>query len=365
VVVAAPQVLTADGLVADAAVTIADGRVASIGRGPADVALPEGILAPGLIDLQINGAFGIDFASAGADGWREAARRLPETGVTAFLPTLITAPVDDLVRGLRRAADARGGPGARILGVHVEGPFITRAGAHDPTHACDPTPERLDALLAPGTLALLTLAPERAGALVATARLAAAGVVVSIGHSEATAALVDAAARAGARMVTHLFNAQDPEVAQHALADERLVCGLIADGHHVPDADVRAAFAAAPGRIALASDAVAAAGMPPGRYRLGGEPVTAEPGQPPRRDDGTLAGSALPLGAAVARAVAAGVEPAAAIHAASRVPADLLGRPDLGRIAPGARADLVWLGPGFEARAAWVAGEPVYTAALR
>lgn len=368
-IVAAPAVLTAGGLVPDTAVVVEGGRVVSVGPQPAaDVVLSDGILAPGLIDLQVNGSFGVDFAEAPADEWRDVALRLPETGVTAFLPTLITAPVAELADGLRCAAAAMGGEGARILGVHVEGPFLSaeRRGAHDAALFCDPTAPRLDALLAPGTMALITLAPEREGALEAIERLVAAGVVVSVGHSDATAATVGEAADAGARSVTHLFNAQrglhhrEPGVAGAALADPRLVAGLILDGHHVDERVARIAFAAAPGRIALVTDAIAATGMPSGMYDLGGEPVIVRDTGPPTRADGTLAGAVLRLDDAVARAAAIGVDVAAAIEAASRVPADLLGRTDLGRIEPGAAADLVWLGPDLRTRATWVAGELVH-----
>lgn len=366
-VISAPQVLLPDGLTSGAAVVVEDGRIASIDTGAADVALPEGILAPGLIDLQINGGFGIDFADAEPEAWRAVMRRLPETGVTACLPTLITAPLDEIVDGLERARTAIGGDGARILGVHVEGPFLSpeRHGAHDPGQFCDPTPERLDALLRPGTLALLTLAPERPGALGAIARLVAEGVVASVGHSDATAAVVAAAADAGARMVTHLFNAQrgihhrEPGVAGQALADPRLVSGLILDGHHVSDAVAGIALRAAPGRIALVSDATGAAES------------EIPAAKPPRHADGRLAGANLRLDAAVARAVTVGASPAAALEAASRVPADVLGHPDLGRIARGAVADLVWLGPDFRTRATWIGGElvrcsaPIATASSR
>jgi N-acetylglucosamine-6-phosphate deacetylase len=369
VVITAPQILTADGMVSDASVVIEDRLIAAVRpASEADTVLPDGILAPGLIDLQVNGFFGVDFAEAGPDEWRTVAQRLPETGVTSFLPTLITAPIDALVDGLRCADAAMGGDGARILGVHVEGPFLAaeRRGAHDAGLFCDPTPERIAALLEPGTLALLTLAPERDGALEAIESLSDAGVVVSVGHSDATADVVLAAASAGALMVTHLFNAQrgihhrEPGVAGIALADPRLVCGLILDGHHVVDAVARIALAAAPGRIALVTDAIAAAGMPPGLYELGGEPVIVRDGEPPRRPSGTIAGASLRLNDAVARAVALGVDPADAIGAATRVPADVLGRADLGRIAPGAAADLVWLGPDFRVRATWVAGDLVH-----
>jgi N-acetylglucosamine-6-phosphate deacetylase len=363
VIIAAPHVLLPGGLVADASVAVSGGRIVDA-AGPPDVVLPEGVLAPGLVDLQVNGCFGIDFAAD--DDWSEAVGRLPETGVTAFLPTLITAPLADLVAGLRRMPDSL--PGARVLGMHIEGPFLVEArrGAHDAALFCDPTPERIDALLEPGTMALLTLAPERRGAAAAIARLAREGVLVSVGHSDAHAEEVALAAEAGARMVTHLFNAQrglhhrEPGVVGQALADERLSCGLILDGHHVAEAVARVAFAAAPGRIALVTDAMSAAGMPAGIYDLGGEPVIMRDGEPPVRSDGTLAGANLRLDDAVARALSIGVSPQAAIEAATRVPADLLGRRDLGRIEPGACADLVWLDDAFRARATWVGGELVY-----
>jgi N-acetylglucosamine-6-phosphate deacetylase len=262
--------------------------------------------------------------------------------------------------------------GARVLGVHLEGPFLApgRAGAHRRDLIVPPSPATVADLLTAGTgvLRVVTLAPEVAGGLAAVAALASAGVVVSVGHSDATARQVAAAADAGARMVTHLFNAQrplhhrEPGVVGQALTDPRLTCGLIADPSHVGPLACAIAFAAAPGRICLVTDASAAAGMPPGRYRLGREPVEvrADDDRAPRLADGTLAGSVLGMDRAVANIVAAGVGLAEAVAAATRVPADLIGRPDLGRLTPGAAADLAWLGDDLRARAAWVAGEQVY-----
>jgi len=195
---------------------------------------------------------------------------------------------------------------------------------------------------------------------------------VSVGHSDALAAEVAAAADAGARMVTHLFNAQrgldhrEPGVAWQGLADPRLTLGLIADLHHVHPAVCRLVLAAAGGRVALVTDATAAAGMPPGRYRLGGEAIELRAEGVPRRADGTVAGSVLRLDQAVANLVALGVDLAAAVGAASLVPADLLGRADLGRLAPGALADLAWLGDDLHALATWTAGTLAWpTAGLR
>ncbi len=350
-----------------------------MGQGPPraapDLDLRTGVLVPGLVDLQVNGYYGVDLADCDPEGWALVARRLPETGTTAFLPTFITAPVTRLARALRSAEKIAGAvtAGARVLGVHLEGPFLSpaRAGAHRRDWIVPPSPGEVAELLDAGhaVLRLVTLAPEADGALAAVATLTAAGVVVSVGHSDATAAQVAAAASAGARMVTHLFNAQrglhhrEPGVVGQALTDQRLTSGLIVDLGHVSAAACAIAFAAAPGRICLVTDAAAAAGMPPGRYLLGGQAMVLPPdGAAPVRPDGTLAGSALRMDRAVANAVAVGLRLAPAVAAASRIPADLIGRPDLGRLAAGAAADLAWLGDDLRAKATWVGGERVYGA---
>ncbi|MBA9007874.1 N-acetylglucosamine-6-phosphate deacetylase [Thermomonospora cellulosilytica] len=360
-------------------VRVADGVIAEVGSGdpPArpDLRLDIGMLAPGLVDLQVNGFFGHDLADADEAGWHTVVSRLPETGVTAFLPTFITAPVRTQEAALRRAKGLlpRLPAGARVLGIHLEGPFLSerRRGAHNAAWLTDPTPDALAVLLDTGMVRLVTLAPERPGGLDAVRTLAEHGVLVSVGHSDATAEQVAQAADAGARKVTHLFNAQsgvhhrEPGVAAQALADPRLHPGLILDLHHVSAAAARLAFNAAAGRLVLVTDAAAAAGMPPGRYELGGEPIELPADGPPLRADGTIAGSALRLDAAVGNAIALGVDPQTAVDAASRVPADLIGRPDLGRIEPGAAADLTWLVPddagALRARRTWVAGEPVWS----
>ena len=359
-------------------VRVTGDRVAEVGGGAPpgvpDLALGSGYLVPGLIDLQVNGCFGVNLADVEPAGWTRVVRRLPGTGTTAFLPTFVTAPVGELCEALRRAAGLVADPpaGAHVLGVHMEGPFLAgaRAGAHRRDWIVPPTPEAVAGLLAAGagTLRIVTLAPEVEGGLAAVATLVSAGVVASVGHSDATARQVAAAADAGARMVTHLFNAQrplhhrEPGVVGQALTDPRLTCGLIADLSHVAAPACAIAFAAAPGRICLVTDASAATGMPPGRYRLGGKTVEVGEGddRAPRLADGTLAGSSLRLDRAVANAVAVGVGLAEAVAAATRIPADVLGRPDLGRLEPGAAADLVWLGDDLRTKATWVAGQRVY-----
>jgi N-acetylglucosamine-6-phosphate deacetylase len=416
--ISAPRVIPATGgpLAGPAVAVLAPGYVdvtgeviTGVGQGPPprrpSLALDYGVLVPGLVDLQVNGYFGISFQDAGAGDWAAVSRRLPETGTTAYLPTLVTAPLPDLTAAARAAAaiiDGLRPGGARVLGLHLEGPFLapSRRGAHPAGAIIPPSPDAVTALLeaAGPALAVVTLAPETPGGLDAVAYLAAAGVRVSVGHSDATAAQVSAAAQAGARMVTHLYNAQsplrhrEPGVVGQALTDPRLTCGLIADLRHVSAAACLIAFAAAPGRIFVVTDAVASAGQPPGRHRLGGEPVEMDdapplglagppPGAPagprpdpgpelpdvvpvPVRADGTLAGSVLRLDQAVANLVAIGVPLATAVTAATRVPADLIGCPWLGRLAPGAAADLAWLGDDLRTRAAWIAGRQVYAGPL-
>jgi N-acetylglucosamine-6-phosphate deacetylase len=382
-VITAPAVLTglpgAD-VVSPGYVVLRGGQVATVGEGApaasADVALGEGYLAPGFVDLQVNGYYGVELQDAQAEGWAHVIERLPETGTTAFVPTFVTAPVERLARALRETATFRQELpfGTRVLGVHLEGPFIApeRRGAHNAAWMTDPAPAAVDELITAGgdLLRMVTLAPERPGALSAIARLTAAGVLVSVGHTDATAAQIAAAADAGARMVTHLYNAQrplgnyEPGVVGQALTDPRLTSGLIADLHHVNVPACLIALAAAPGRIALVTDAAACAGMPPGRYLLGGEPIELPPGagQPPRRPGGGLAGSALRMDTAVANLAGAGVSLPDLITAATSIPADLIGCPDLGRIAPGAAGDLVWLGPDLQARATWIGGRQVFGA---
>jgi N-acetylglucosamine-6-phosphate deacetylase len=382
--IAADRVVPAtpgSGVIAPGYVRVADGVITEVASGPApappDVQADSGLLLPGLVDLQVNGYFGAELRTAGPDEWAMVAARLPETGTTAFLPTFITAPLSELGAALRSARElvpALDG-GARVLGIHLEGPFIapSRRGAHNEAWITAATPEAVDELLAAGggLIRLVTLAPERAGALAAIDQLTQAGAEVSVGHSDATARQVAAAADHGARLITHLFDAQrplhhrEPGVVGQALADPRLSSGLIADLRHVCGSVAAIAFAAAPGRIFIVTDAAACAGMPPGRYLLGGEPIELPPGagEPPVRADGTLAGSGLRMDAGLGNMISAGVGLTVAVAAATRIPADLIGRPDLGRIAPGAAADLLWLGDDMRTNATWIGGELVYSRA--
>lgn len=354
-------------------VVLDGGRIAEVWAGPARpgaISLPEGALIPGLVELQLNGAFGVDLSDARPEEVLELAARLPSAGVTAFLPTFVSAPLPVLEERLRLVAELRRRwrpPMARILGAHLEGPFLAsaRAGAHDPSYLVDPTPERVGAILEAGreVLTVVTLAPERRGGLDAVRVLAERGVVVSLGHSDATASAVHEAGAAGARMVTHLFNAmsplgqREPGLPGAALVDPRFSLGLITDLLHVHPDICRLVLTTAGDRVVLTSDATAAAGMPPGEYGLGGRRVHVAPGDAPRRADGTLGGSALLPADGLRNLRGLGIPLPVASAAGSFRPARLIGRDDLGVIAPGAAADLVWLDGEGRPRATWVSGE--------
>jgi N-acetylglucosamine-6-phosphate deacetylase len=364
------------------AVRMRGGRIVEIRDGHADATetLPTGLLTAGLVDIQINGAFGVDFADVDPARLHAVAESLLATGVTRFLPTLITAPVPTVVRQahvLVAACASLPAQGvARPLGLHLEGPFLSpvRPGVHDADAMVPPEPSNLDQLLSDQTVAaalrMVTMAPEPPGGLEAVRRLVDAGIVVSVGHSNATAAQTTAAADAGATMVTHLFNAQsplthrEPGVPGIALTDNRFTLGLIADLAHVVGPICRLVFAAAGARVALVTDAVAAAGMPPGHYRLGGADVQLAEDGVPRSPDGTIAGSALTLDRAVRNIVSLGVSEVDALVAATQTPADAVGEPWLGRIAPGAVADLVWWDDDLRPRKVWVDGQVVFDAQL-
>jgi N-acetylglucosamine-6-phosphate deacetylase len=359
-------------------VTIRGGRISEVSDRAGDqevpvVVLESGVLTPGLMDLQNNGSFGADFADATPGQWAEVLTGLAVRGVTGLEPTIITAPLAelDLAFDRARAAQVRhaGQPVCRILGVHLEGPFLSevRRGAHRAEYMLDPTPAALDQLLGNEStrevLLTVTLAPERDGALDAIRRLVNHGIVVSVGHSDATAEQVWAAADAGATMTTHIFNAQrpfghrEPGVPGAVMADPRYFIGTILDGQHVDPAVVRIVFAAAPGRVVGVTDAIVTAGLPNHTpLMFGGQPVTNDEHGLGRRDDGTIAGAGIVLDEAVRRMVAAGMDPATVIASTTEVAARSLGRTDIGHIAVGSLADLVWWDEDWNPRRVWIGG---------
>ena len=342
-------------------VELADGRVYAVGVNGRP---GRGVAVPGFVDLQVNGFGGVDFLSADGDGYRRAGEALARTGVTAFQPTFITSPEDELEAALREVPPEEGTP--RVLGAHLEGPFIAadRLGTHPSDSRRDPDVELLERLLAAGRVAHVTLAPELPGAIELVDLLRSRGITVAFGHSSATADEARRGFAHGARTVTHLFNAMRPfEPREPGLAGAALVCPevlvqVILDGVHLADDTARLVWQAAPGRVALVSDAIAGAGVGDGTYRIGGILVEVRDGIA-RREDGVLAGSTLTMIEAVRNLVALGAPLAGALAAASEVPARIAGRDDLGKLEPGATADVVVLDDCLEVERVLVAGVDV------
>jgi len=341
-------------------VAVEDGVVVDVGLAPAG---RGGLAVPGFVDVQVNGFGGVDAAAADLDGYRTMAAALARTGVTAFRPTLVSLPTARYAAPLAAAAAAqRELRDLRLLGVHLEGPFLApgRPGAHDPANLRDPDPDLLDRLLAAGPVSHVTLAPELPGALDLIGDLARRGLTVSCGHTDADAATAHAAFDRGARAVTHLFNAmrpfghRDPGIAGAALARPDVVVTVIADGVHLAGDTLAVVARAAHGRLALVTDAIAAAG--PGvrpaaaaepRTVLLGDRIVEVRGAVARLVDGTIAGSVVTMDRAVRTLIAAGASLSEAVGAATAVPANLVGRPDLGTLAPGTPADIAVLDDGL------------------
>jgi N-acetylglucosamine-6-phosphate deacetylase len=350
-----------DGELVPGDVEVADGHIASVGLNSAN---GRGIAAPGFVDLQVNGFAGVDFFSADADGYRRAGAALLECGVTAYQPTFITSPEDELTAALAEVPPNGSLP--RVLGAHLEGPFIApeRLGTHPAEDRRDPDAELLQRLLDAGPVSHVTLAPELPGAHDLMDMLRQRGVTVSCGHSNATAAEARDAFARGAKTVTHLFNAMRPFAAREpGLAGAALVAGdvivqVILDGVHLADDTARLIWQAAAGRVALVTDAIAAAGAGDGSYRLAGVDFEVENGVA-RRADRVLAGSTVPMIEAVRNLVTLGAPTGLALAAAGEVPARIAGRPDLGTLSPGSAADVVVLDDSLEIVRVLVAGDDV------
>jgi N-acetylglucosamine-6-phosphate deacetylase len=322
---------------------------------------------PGFVDIQVNGFAGVDFAATDAAGYAAVAQPLIATGVTAYQPTLITLPEESALSALGTLAGFFSHSSApRIIGMHLEGPFLSpaRKGAHDERNIVPPDLELAARLLGAGPVTMVTLAPEQPGALDLVTMLVDRGIVVSCGHSDATAEQAKAAFARGASAVTHLFNAQrpflhrDPGIAGAAL-DSDVVASIIVDGMHLAPETVRIAMAAAPQRIALITDAVSATGLADGVYPLGDRTVVVRDGAV-HLEDGTLAGSVLTMDRAVRNTIDLGVSFEAAVAAATEVPARAVRRPDLGSLRPGAAADIAVLDDALTVRRTLVAGVEVF-----
>lgn len=328
-------------------VSIVDGLISDRSTGSRSFDAGGLTVAPGFIDIQINGAYGFDFTNDPTSIWTVGAR-LPEQGVTSFCPTIVTAP-PGRVEAAQAAIAARpdGYSGAEPIGLHVEGPYISPAkrGTHPPEFLIGQMPDEFDT----SNVAIVTVAPELPGAMEFIERIVKSGVKVSLGHSVATAAQTMAAIDAGASMGTHLFNAmapmtaREPGLAATLLTNAATYPSVIVDGIHVSDEMLRIAWSIASERIVLITDAISAAGMPEGSYDIAGVPVDVNDGSV-RNQEGALAGSVLTMDKAIAGLMTAvGTNLESAISAATLHPAQALGLSELGSLTSGSQGDLVLL----------------------
>jgi N-acetylglucosamine-6-phosphate deacetylase len=357
----AGRVVTTDGVV-DGYVRVVDGRITAVEPG---TGAGSDWIVPGFVDLHNHGGGGHSFTTGDPDAARSAAAFHLRHGTTSVLASLVSSPF-----ALMRDATAALAPLVRegvLAGIHFEGPYLAqrRCGAQNPAHLRDPSLAELRELIAlgGGAVRMMTLAPERPGALDAIGLLAQAGIVAAVGHTDATYEQTRAAVAAGATVGTHLFNGmrpphhREPGPVVALLAAPGVVCELIADGVHLHDGMLAfVASAAGPDRAALVTDAMAAAGMTDGAYELGGQDVVVSGGVARLARNGSIAASMLTMDAALRRVVDAGVSLVDACRMGATTPARAGGLTTVGAIAPGLRADLVILDGELRVRRVMRAG---------
>jgi N-acetylglucosamine-6-phosphate deacetylase len=358
-------------------VVVKDGLIDAVLRGHEaihDLPVYEApYIAPGYIDIQVNGGFGVD-VDGDPSTYRVLGERLPRHGVTSYLPTAVSAPAGfyrPLIENYVNAGVERL-PGAHSLGFHLEGPFLSpaRKGAHRREVLEAATVDTvLDAVKVADCVRLVTLAPERRGGTFLIEQLRELGVAVSLGHTDATYEEFEHGVDAGAWLATHLYNAmrpfghREPGPIGAALTDDRISASIIADGHHVDRAALELAVRAkGVDRLILISDLVKVSGMPPGTYDQFGQEVISD-GQTARLRDGTLAGVIATLDECVCNVIDWGlVTLLQAVRMASENPARLLGLTHKGGLTPGFDADIVLLDERHRVQATYVRGVPAYSA---
>lgn len=370
--VRAARLVDGAGPVADGWVLVGGDTILQAGTGVAPdadevVDLGDATLVPGFVDLHGHGGATQAYED---DDFSAALAVHRAHGTTRSVVSLVANPVPDLVRSLGRIRDVMA-TDPLLLGAHLEGPFLSpdNKGAHNEDFLVAPTPAAVEALLAAGegVIRQVTIAPELPGALDAVRRFVEAGVTVAVGHTVGTYEQARAAFDAGATVLTHAFNAMPglhhrrPGPIGAAVEDERVTLELILDGVHVHPAAARTLFRAAPGRIALITDAMGAAGAADGPYRLGSLDVTVTDGVAHVTGTDTIAGSTLTQDVALRNAVRlTGQSLPDAVAALTSVPARAIGLDDrFGRLAPGFAADLVALSPALEVLRVWGAGQPL------
>ncbi len=365
---ARPVVILEDGVI----LSIESQQAAELPPGER-LDFPGATLAPAFFDVHIHGSAGRDVMDASEDALAVIGRFLAQRGVGAYLATTVSAPLDKLLHSLERLAKLmqQDIPGAKPLGIHLEGPFLSHArrGAHATADLLTPTAALFDRMwqASNGTLRLMTIAPELPGAEEVISRAVAVGVPVSLGHSDADTAAARRGVKLGAASATHTFNAmrkldqRDPGILGVALTEDNLFAEIICDGLHVDPAMVKL-FLRAKGadRGILVTDAMSATGMPDGSYKLGELEVRVVNGRCIVGED-TLAGSTLTLDRAVRNFTAfTGAPLETALLLASRNPARMIGfEGQVGSLAPGRTADIAVLSPSGEVITTLLRGRPV------
>lgn len=326
---------------------------------------------PGFVDIHIHGAVGYDVMDANPEGIVKIAEFLATHGVTSFLPTTTTLDIDTTLKAISSVETARNlnKNGAKILDIHLEGPFINpkHKGAQNEKFIIEPTREVLDKLTSSGLVRLITIAPEISGAIDAIRFLKERGIYVSLGHSDATYEDTIRAIAVGASQVTHLFNGmrpfhhREPGIIGASLSEDALKCQIIADGIHLHFSSIKVVYKAKGySNVILISDSMSATGLADGDYELGGLNVTVKSGAP-RLPDGRLAGSTLTLDLAVKNMVTKGLIPLAFVsEMASRVPAESIGETAIGSFSYGKKADVVVLDRYFRVIRTYIDGKVVY-----
>lgn len=378
-VIHSARIVDGDGTVTENGwVRFEQGRVAERGAGgdwaPADdvvdasaVAGPDAVLTPGFIDIHGHGGAGVAYDD-GIEAIRRGRDMHRSHGTTRAVISLVTATLDELAARVASIADLAESD-ADILGSHLEGPFLDpgHQGAHEPSLLRHPDPAEVTRLLEAGrgTVRQVTLAPELPGGLEAVRLVVESGAAAAVGHTDADAAIARQAFEAGASILTHAFNAMNgihhraPGPVLTAAADHRVVLEGIADNFHLSPPVIKLLFDVAPGRVALITDAMAAAGSADGHYDLGAVKVTVKDGMARADDTGSIAGSTLTQDVALRRAVEAGVSMAEAVRALTSTPARAVGFGEsLGSLQPGFVADAVLLDAEHAVRGVWVGAAP-------
>jgi N-acetylglucosamine-6-phosphate deacetylase len=356
------RIVTPDAVV-DGVVRLDGPAIASI--TPAAVPPDAPWLVPGFVDMHVHGGGGYTFTTGDAASARGAAAFHLGHGTTTLVASLVSAPFE-----VMRAATETYAPlvaDGTICGLHYEGPYLAEAccGAQNPEYLRDPSADELAMLLKSGIVAMMTIAPEREGALDAIRQLVAAGAVAAIGHTDATYEQAVAGIEAGATAGTHVFNGmrpphhRTPGPAYALLGHPGVTCEFVADGVHLADGTLEFATRVTGRRAALITDAIEATGMADGVYDLGGQDVSVKAGVARLVTGGAIAGSTLTMDAAFRRLVAIGVPIVEVAHAAATTPARTLGIADRGELAPGQRADIVTLSPDLRVIDVMRAGLPV------